>query len=86
MTAIAMTSQCNGMPRTSCQTSTDSPNEAPNDSSTVPMILREGRDHTSGDDQHDAKDQAGRGDPASSRSYLAPSLMSLYVAAAVPAR
>ena len=38
MTAKANTTQYNSMPRMYCHTSTESPNEAPSDSATVPTI------------------------------------------------
>jgi len=38
MTAKASTTQYNSMPRRYCHTSTDSPNDAPSDSATVPTI------------------------------------------------
>ena len=38
MTARARTTQYNSMPSRYCHTSTESPNEAPNDSATVPTI------------------------------------------------
>ena len=38
MTDIASTIQCSSMPRRCCQISTDRPNEAPSDSTTVPTI------------------------------------------------
>ena len=41
MTAIASTIQCSSTPRMCCQISTDSPNDAPSESSTVPTITAE---------------------------------------------
>ena len=38
MTDITITSQCNLTPIRYCQSSTDIPNEAPNDNATVPTI------------------------------------------------
>ncbi|CKT29027.1 Uncharacterised protein [Mycobacterium tuberculosis] len=38
MTAIANTNQCSSIPRMCCQISTDSPNEAPSDNTTVPTM------------------------------------------------
>ena len=40
MTDIASTIQCNLMPRTYCQISTEKPKDAPNESATVPTITR----------------------------------------------
>ena len=38
MTAIANTIQCSSIPRRCCQMSTESPNDAPSESSTVPTM------------------------------------------------
>ena len=38
MTDITSTIQCSGWPSRSCQISTDSPNDVPSESSTVPTI------------------------------------------------
>ena len=38
MTAIAITMKCSSIPITCCQTRTDSPKDAPSDSTTVPTM------------------------------------------------
>ena len=74
--ANANTIQYNSMPRMSCQISTESPNEAPNDSATVPTMtnaatmLRVMNTITS-------RISPSAAIPAIIRSYLAPSWMSL---------
>ena len=45
----------------SCQISTDSPKEAPNDSATVPTMTNAAT-RDSGDEHHDEQNQAQRGD------------------------
>nr|CRL70929.1 hypothetical protein CPGR_00589 [Mycolicibacter nonchromogenicus] len=41
ITDITITSQCRLMPKMYCHSSTDSPNDAPSDASTVPTITTE---------------------------------------------
>ncbi|PQM44776.1 hypothetical protein C1Y40_05069 [Mycobacterium talmoniae] len=84
ITDIASTSQCRSMPSRYCHTSTDSPNEAPSDSATVPTItaaatrLRVMMSMMMKIRHSDAT-------PAISRSTLDPSRWSLLMAA-VPVR
>ncbi len=76
MTANASTTQYSWMPRMYCQTRTDSPNEAPNESATVPTI-------TSAATRPRVmsiminKIRLSAASPAIIRSYLAMSWMSL---------
>nr|CRL53988.1 hypothetical protein CPGR_01273 [Mycolicibacterium fortuitum subsp. fortuitum DSM 46621 = ATCC 6841 = JCM 6387] len=83
MTAIAITIQCSSSPTRCCQISTDRPNEAPSDSTTVPTITAAAttlrvRISMMMKIRHSAAI------PAIMRSQLAPSCMSLKVDAVPP--
>jgi len=84
MTDIASTIQCSWIPRKYCQTSTESPKDAPNETATVPTMTRAAirlRVMISMMMKIRHSDPI----PAIHRSYFEPSIQSLKVAA-VPAR
>ncbi len=83
MIAIASTIQCNLMPRMYCQRSTESPNEAPSESSTVPTMTRAATTLRVMISMM-MKIKVAAAIPAIIRSMLEPSRMSLYSAAVPP--
>ena len=83
ITDIGSTIQCSLMPKMYCQISTDSPNDEPNESATVPTMTRAAIKLRVMSSMM-MKIRQSAPTAAIHRSYLAPSLKSLYVDA-VPA-
>ncbi len=83
MTAIAITMNCRSKPIRCCQNRTDSPKDAPSDSTTVPTMTPAATRLRVMSSMM-MKISVSAATPAVSRSYLLPSCMSLKVEAVPP--